>query len=318
MIVARSAAELAPLVGPTAVSVGVFDGAHRGHREVFRALAETAKKRGARSVVVTLDPHPATVLKPGVEVPLLTTPDERAMLIGEAAEPDAVLIHPFDRTVAALPPARFLRGLLPPGAHLDALVVGYDFRMGKDRAGDFEELARIGEADGFEVRRVPARELGGAPVSSTRIRGLVREGRMAEAAEALGHPYLILGRVVAGRGIGRTLDFPTANVDVGDKRKLLPEFGVYAVRVRILDDSGPGPQRRDGVMNVGVRPTFGPSAPTLEVHLPGFSGELQGSRLAVETVERIRPEREFADARALAERIAEDVVEARKILRDRN
>jgi riboflavin kinase/FMN adenylyltransferase len=318
VIVARSAAELTPLTGPIAVSVGVFDGAHRGHREVFGALAETAAERGARSVVVTLDPHPATVLRPGTEVPLLTTPDERAMLIGEAVAPDAVFIHPFDEEVAALPPAQFLRGLVPPDARLDALVVGYDFRMGKDRTGGFEELARIGEADGFEVRRVPARELGGAPVSSTRIRGLVSEGRLAEAAQALGHPYLILGSVVPGRGIGRTLDFPTANVDVGDKRKLLPEFGVYAVRARILDDSGPGAFRRDGVMNVGVRPTFGPSAPTLEVHLPGFSGDLQGCRLAVEVVERIRPERQFADAAALAERIAQDVTEARKILRDRN
>ncbi len=318
MIVGRTAEDLRSIEGPVAVTVGVFDGAHRGHREVFRTLADIAAERGAAAVVVTLDPHPAVVLRPGAEVPLLTTPEERAILIGRATSPDAVLIHPFDRDVAALPPAEFLRGLVPPAAQLDALVVGHDFRMGKDRSGGFEELARLGREEGFEVRRVPARELGGAPVSSTRIRELVSAGRLDEAAEALGHPYLIVGRVVAGRGVGRTLDFPTANVDVGDERKLLPEFGVYAVRVRILEGPGGDSGRLEGVMNVGVRPTFGPSAPTLEVHLPGFSGDLGGVSLAVEVVGRIRPERRFEDGAALAAQIAEDVREARKMLQERD
>lgn len=315
MIVARKPEDLAGLDRPLVVSIGVFDGMHVGHRAVLAVLAEEAASADAATVVITLDPHPVTVLRPDVDIRLLTTAQERAVLLDGPEAPDALFIHPFNREVAALTPMEFLRGALPAKARLAGLVVGYDFRMGKDRSGGFDELAEAGKREGFRTRRVAATELAGAPVSSTRIRDLVAGGRVREAAEWLGHPYLIVGDVVGGRGIGRTLDFPTANVDVGDERKLLPEFGVYAVRVRILDGKDPA-KRRSGVVNLGVRPTFGTSDPVLEVHLPGFSGDLTGRRLAVEVIERIRPERRFESPDALAEQIARDVTEARKILQD--
>ncbi|HMB68724.1 MAG TPA: riboflavin biosynthesis protein RibF [bacterium] len=321
MILVRSPRELADWSGPLAVSVGVFDGVHRGHRAVFEALAAEARSRGGengpvRRLVVTLDPHPVVVLRPNARVPLLTTPRERARLLEGPDAPDGFLVHTFDREVAALPPAEFLRGLVPPGCRLAALVVGYDFRMGKDRSGGFEELSAMGARDGFTVVRVPPAEVDGAPISSTRIRDLVAAGRMPEATELLGRPYRLVGTVVSGRGVGRTLDFPTANVDVGDDRKLLPEFGVYAVRVRILGDESRG-ERRPGVLNRGVRPTFGLSDPVVEVHLPGFEGDLTGRELDVEVVERIRSEERFSSPQELAARIAVDVQEARRILQER-
>jgi riboflavin kinase/FMN adenylyltransferase len=312
VIVARSVEELA-LEGPLAASIGVFDGVHRGHRAVFDALRVEAERLGAASLVVTLDPHPLAVLRPEAQPKLLTTAGERVRLI-EASGPSAVLVHPFDRATAALSAAGFLERIVPPGARLTALVIGHDFRMGKDRAGGFEELRAIGEEREFRVIRVGPALDGGEPVSSSRIRTAIEEGRVADAARLLGHDYIVEGTVVRGRGIGRTLQVPTANVDVGDERKLLPAFGVYAALVRFLDPPG---DARGAVVNLGVRPTFGGGEPALEVHLPGFDGDLRGARLSVGVVERIRDERKFAGPEELAARIGEDVKEARRILADR-
>jgi riboflavin kinase/FMN adenylyltransferase len=312
VIVARNVDEL-PFEGPLAVSVGVFDGVHRGHRAVFDALRAEAGRLGAASLVVTFDPHPLAVLRPEAAPKLLTTPGERVHLIAGSA-PDAVLVHRFDRATAGLSPAAFLERIVPRAARLAALVIGHDFRMGKDRSGGFEELRTLGAERGFLVIRVGPGLEAGEPISSSRIRAALEEGRVGDAARLLGHDYVVEGTVVRGRGIGRTLQVPTANVDVGDERKLLPGFGVYAAVVRTLDRPG---EPRPAVVNHGVRPTFGGGEPALEVHLPGFDGELRGSRLSVELVERIREERTFARPEDLVRRIGEDVEEARRILAER-
>lgn len=312
MIVARAREDLSGLGGPFALCIGVFDGVHRGHAAMVDALRREARPDGARSVVVVLHPHPLEVLRPEVAPPVLTSPAERVELL-ERQAPDAVFLFPFSRETAGLDPAGFLERALPAGGRLAVLVVGYDFRMGKGRAAGYEELRTLGEERGFRVVRVGP-EGGEEPVSSTRIRALLHEGRVAEANRLLGHRYLVRGRVVPGRGVGRTLDFPTANVDVEETRKLLPRMGVYAVLVRI---PGEGARTRPGVMNRGVRPTFGGTDPTLEVHLPEFRGDLVGREIAVEIVERIREERAFDGPEALAARIQEDVREARKILENR-
>jgi riboflavin kinase/FMN adenylyltransferase len=312
VIVARSVEEIA-LEGPLAASVGVFDGVHRGHRAVFDALRAEAARLGAASLVVTFDPHPLAVLRPAAAPKLLTTPAERIRLIGDAG-PDAVLVHRFDRETAGLSAAAFLERVVPPRARLQALVIGHDFRMGKDRSGGFEELRALGGERGFQVVRVGPSLEEREPISSSRIRTAIEEGRVGDAARLLGHDYVVEGTVVQGRGVGRTLEVPTANVDVGDERKLLPGHGVYAAVVRILDRPG---EPRPAVVNHGVRPTFGGGDPALEVHLLGFDGDLRGARLAVELVERIREERTFARPEDLVRRIGEDVEEARRILRDR-
>ena len=314
MIVAADARELDTLRGDLAVSIGVFDGVHRGHQAVLETLHREAAEMHARTLVVTLDPHPVEVLRPGSGPPLLTTPAERCGLFEKfGGSPDAVLVQRFDRSIAALTAEEFLRRVAPGGARLRLLVVGHDFRMGRDRSGGPEELAELGSRAGFRVVRVSASFDDGSPVSSSRIRSLVAEGGVQEAADLLGHPYRIEGVVVRGRGIGRTLDFPTANVDIPDVRKLLPAHGVYAVRVGL-----PGERAsRPGVMNLGVRPTFGEGgAAKLEVHLPGFDGDLVGSQVGVDLIARIREERRFSGPDALAAAIAADVREARKILRD--
>jgi riboflavin kinase/FMN adenylyltransferase len=309
VIVVRRREELAALPGPFGVTVGVFDGVHRGHVAIVQTLQRECARDGDSSVVVMLDPHPLEVLRPESAPRLLTTADERTELLARHG-PSAAFIFTFTKDTASLSPDDFLASLLPDGADLSVLVVGYDFRMGKGRAAGYEELREQGHAAGFRVARVGP-EGGERPVSSTRIRELVAQGAVAEAAKLLGHRYLARGVVVRGRGVGRTLDFPTANVDVGDARKLLPAFGVYAVRVRIAGEGGPP---RPGVLNRGTRPTFDGGEPSLEVHLPGFEGDLVGRTLSVEFVDRIREERRFAGPGELAARIEEDVAEARKIL----
>lgn len=310
MIVATRPEDLRGRAGPLALSVGVFDGVHRGHRAVLDLLREEGRADGAFSLAVTLDPHPLAVLRPADAPLLLSTPSERLHLLEDAGV-DAAWVFPFRRETAALTAEEFLDAITPPPSRLVALVVGHDFRMGRDRSGGFEELKSLGEARSFRVVRAGPTLADGEPVSSTRIRTLVREGRVREAAALLAHPYLLEGNVVPGRGVGRTLDFPTANVDVKDGRKLLPLGGVYAVRVE--GAKGPG-DVLPGVLNLGVRPTFDLTETTIEVHLPGFSGNLTGRRLRIEFVDRIREERRFPGPEALKARIAEDVREARRIL----
>jgi riboflavin kinase/FMN adenylyltransferase len=182
--------------------------------------------------------------------------------------------------------------------------------MGKDRSGGYEELAALGAAEGFTVTRVGASKGDGDPISSSRIRDLLAEGRVDEAATLLGHPYRILGMVRPGSGRGRFLAFPTANVAVAEEAKLLPASGVYALRAKLPGEAS----FRPAVMNWGTRPTFGGGEPVLEVHLPGWNGDLSGAELVLDLVARIRPERRFEGPDALRAAIAADVREARKIL----
>lgn len=311
MIVVRSPEELAS-GGPLGVTVGVFDGVHVGHAAVFDALRDGAAGE-MHTLGVTLDPHPLEVLRPEFAPKLLSTAEERARLIGALpGAPAALLVRGFDRETAALSPGEFLRSLLPPEAELKLLVIGYDFRMGRDRSGGFDELCEIGARRGFRVIRVPATMDGGEPVSSSRVRTLIEAGDLREANRLSGHPYPVQGVVRPGRGIGSGLQFPTANVDVGDSRKLLPKFGVYAARVAILPDPRPLP----AVLNWGKRPTFGPSETVLEVHLLDFEGDLTGQSLEVHFVDRIREERKFDAPEALREQIARDAREARERLQE--
>jgi len=310
VIVTEHVEDLAALKRPLAITPGVFDGCHIGHRAVFDVLLREAANLEAAPVFVTFDPHPLEILRPDDAPSLLTTREERIYLLAKLS-PAAILVHAFRRETAAMTPAEFLRAIVPPSSRLSLLVVGYDFRMGRDRSGGYEELLELGREQGFRVLRAEPALLNGEPVSSTRIRGLVQEGRVREAADLLGHRYLIQGRVVQGRGMGRTLDYPTANVDVPEGRKLLPLPGVYAVLATVLEEED---RLRPGVMNIGTRPTFGLTEMKIEVHFPGFEGDLTGRTLRIELVDRIRDEKRFPGPKELRERIALDVEVARKIL----
>jgi riboflavin kinase/FMN adenylyltransferase len=292
---------------PTVVTLGVFDGFHRGHAAVVRRARERADAQGDRLAVFTFGTHPRLILDHAGAPPELTTTGEKVALLREAGA-DTVRVLVFDDSLRRKGPRRFLEEHVYPFHRLTRLVVGYDFAMGRDRAGTVPVLAALGERLGFAVERVGAREAGDAPVSSTRIREALAAGEVEEAAVLLGRPYALSGSVVPGDALGRRLGFPTANLRI-DGGKLRPGHGVYAVRV-----DGAGAAGRPGVANLGVRPTVGDGRDAVEVHLLDYDGDLRGTRLTLRFQGRLREERKFADLNELAGQIERDVEAARRRL----
>lgn len=289
-----------------AVSVGVFDGLHAGHRAVLALLRRRAAERGLESAVITFDPHPLQVVVPEHAPRLLTGIEHRLELLAEA-EVDLAAVVLFDEEMRALTPAAFAAAVLADALHARLVVVGEDFRFGRNRLGNVASLAELGDVHGFAVEVVPL--LGGqAPISSTRVRALVAEGRVEEAAAALGRPHEVRGLVVPGDGRGRRLGFPTANIALAPGLAV-PPAGVYAVRA-----GERGGALQPAVANIGRRPTFGAGEETLEVHLLDGAGDLYGRTLRVAFVARLRDEQRFPDAAALKAQIGEDVAAARRVL----
>jgi riboflavin kinase/FMN adenylyltransferase len=289
------------------VTLGVMDGFHRGHAKVMAEAAEVAHSAGARLAAFTFDPPPWVVLSEKPEEPLLTLLDERvALMRGGGA--DEVRVLRFDPRLAAKSPEDFLIEHVFPFGRLAALVLGYDFALGHERRGSPEMLSELGRRWGFSVASVPAMMEEGTPISSSRIRMALREGRVEDAARWLGRPYSIYGTVVRGEGRGKGLGFPTANLELSPRR-VRPALGVYAVRVR-----GLGREPRPGVANLGRRPTFDGQDERLEVHVLEPVGDLTGTRLDVDVVARIRPELKFNSPKELSEQIARDVTQAKSLL----
>ncbi|MBI1798858.1 MAG: bifunctional riboflavin kinase/FAD synthetase [Candidatus Eisenbacteria bacterium] len=299
-----------------ALTIGVFDGLHLGHRDILARALDRAKQGGGRCIVVSFDPHPDLVLAPSfcALAPLTPLPEKREML--RALGVDALEVLPFTRELASLAPEDFVDRHLVAAFDPGWLVVGENFALGAGRAGNIRRLAAIGSLRGFKVDAVPLREAEGSVVSSSRIREALDAGRVADAGRWLGRRYALAGTVVRGEAIGRTLGSPTANLRLLEE-KYVPAHGIYAVWVRIADavageaDEGVAGASLAGAMSIGVRPTFGGQVPTLEVHLLDWSGDLVGRTLTVEFVDWLRPERKYENAAALAEAIAADVEETR-------
>ena len=292
-----------------AVAVGVFDGVHLGHQRILERAVGIARAQRARCVVLSFDPHPDLVLSPRFQAmaPLTPLPEKRERL--EALGASELEVLPFTRELASLAPEEFVDRALVARHHPVALVVGENFALGRGRTGNVQRLREIGAARGFEVVPVPLVELDGAPVSSTRIRALLAEGRVAEAARLLGRRYGLSGTVVRGDAIGRTLGYPTANLRLHEE-KIVPGDGIYAVWARTAGER----EWRAAAMSVGIRPTFGGQVRTLEVHVIGWSGDLLGATLEVEFAEWLRPERRFETREALIAAMDDDVSETRRRL----
>ncbi len=288
------------------LSIGVFDGVHLGHAAIVRRTVSFAEKERGSSVILTFDPHPDSVLKKRKSVPLLTTTDEKRELLLKLGA-DYVVVLTFNPDVAAQSSAEFLARVILPRFEVRRLVVGKGFAMGKDRKGDVSVLRGIGLECGFDVVEVPHSKVEGMRVSSTRIRRSLQEGRVVEASKLLGRPYFLRGVVVKGKGRGRQLGFPTANLRI-DPNRVLPARGVYAVGV------AKGSLRAKAVANVGSRPTFGGQEVGVEVHLLDYEGDLLGEMLHIDFMQRLRPERRFKSEASLRSAIVDDVGNAREIL----
>lgn len=296
-----------PQPGGVAVSIGVFDGVHLGHRQMLQALFNDAASLGDLPMgAITFDRHPLATIAPERAPELISTPDERLALFEEAGL-DFAAVLTFDERMRALPPDEFVRLVLADGLGARLVVVGAGFRFGLNAAGDVDELRRLGDHFGFAVEAIQLLETGSGPISSTLIRRALADGDVGAAAGLLGRPFSRTGRVVAGDHRGAGIGFPTANLEIRPGL-VIPGRGVYAAYARIADG------RLPGVVNIGVRPTFDGVRQVVETHLLDFSGDLYGSDLTLEFVERLRPEQKFDSVAALVDQIGADVDSARSLL----
>ncbi|MDD4857534.1 MAG: riboflavin biosynthesis protein RibF [Candidatus Krumholzibacteria bacterium] len=293
----------------TAVTIGVFDGIHRGHAEVIRTLVEVKRleKRSA-SILLTFDTHPLAVTHPEMVPPLLMTLDEKLHVLGQM-DVDCVVVEHFSKETAAIDFREYIAGRLVGRLGMKHLVVGYDLHLGRGREGSQARLVEEARRLDFAVTVVPPVVIQGSVVSSTKIRRDISERRLDHAARCLARPYFFEGEVVRGEGVGRSIGFPTANAAVASRAKLLPPGGVYAVEVDA------GERRYGGMMNIGSAPTIHKDGERhVEVHLFDFEGDLVGERIRVHCLQFMREERRFGSIEELRAQLMHDRVAAYAIL----
>lgn len=290
----------------TVVTVGTFDGVHLGHRQVLREIATRAARAGRRSLLVTFEPHPMQIVNPPAAPPLLTLCDERAEYLAQC-QLDIVVFMRFTRELAQSSPEAFVR-LLYDRFHMRELVIGHDHGFGRGRAGDVALLRRLGDELGFAVDVVDEVDVDGRPVSSTLVRRAVAGGDLDTAAHQLGRPYSFVGRVVSGSRRGRSIGYPTINLALPDRRKLLPPDGVYAV---VAEWRG---GRAGGMLHQGPRPTFSDAERSIEVHLFDVDTDLYDEAVKISWIARMRDVREFASAAALKQQLDKDFAAAEAAL----
>jgi len=288
------------------VTIGNFDGVHRGHQALVEATVVRARESGGVAAVLTFEPHPAAILNPGRAPATLSTLDQKEELLGGLGV-DRLAVLPFDVEVAELSPAAFALEVLQGALDARHVVVGESFRFGHRRQGDAGRLAALGADLGFTVQALPPVLENGHPVSSSRVREVLARGEVRTARALLGRHYFVDAPVVRGDGRGRTIGVPTANL--APENEILPAGGVYAARCRLA-----GGEWRPAVVNIGRRPTFGGGHVTVEAHLIDFEGDLYGSRVRLEFHERLRGEERFSGPESLVARIREDVGRARDVL----
>ncbi len=290
------------------VTTGTFDGVHIGHQKIIKRLNQVAQNAGGESVLFTFAPHPRTVLQPDVELKLLSTQQEKIKRL-ELAGIDHLIIHPFTHEFSRLTSIEFVRDFLVTKINTKKLVIGYDHHFGRNREGSFEHLLEFGPTYGFDVEEISALDVDHVNVSSTKIRNALLQGDLETASTYLSYDYELTGKVIEGEQLGRALGFPTANLFIEDKNKLIPADGVYAVQVKI-DNS-----LHFGMLNIGWRPTVSEEkTKTIEVHIFDFNQELYGKEITLILKHRIRSEQKFSSKEELTHQLFKDQEECKKQL----
>ena len=284
-------------------TTGTFDGVHLGHKKILSQLVQTAHKVGGESVLLTFSPHPRLVLQPDVELQLLTSLEEKIGLL-EQTGLDHLIIHPFTKEFSRTPSLEFVREILVNQLGVKQLVIGYDHHFGRNREGSFHHLKEFGPIYGFEVEEIPALDIDAVNISSTKIRTALTEGNVELATTYLGHPYIICGEVIKGDQIGRSIGFPTANLDINFQHKLIPADAVYAGYVRLNGE------RHKAMANIGRRPTVGSNRRSVEIHLLDFERDLYGQHLHFAVGHRLRDVTNFNSLDALKTQLALDKEDA--------
>jgi riboflavin kinase/FMN adenylyltransferase len=290
------------------VTIGNYDGLHLGHQAIITRVIELAKKSKGESVILTFEPHPAKFFHPELQIPLIT-PYRKKMILLTQFGVDATINLPFTEEIARMSAKEFIQEIVQKRIAPRWVVVGFNFTFGKGRTGSPEELRKIGEELGFTVEIIPPFQVGGEVVSSTRIRELIARGEIRAANLMLGSNFFMLGRVIHGHARGKSLGFPTANLEI--TQDLYPNDGVYAAMVMVDE------RRYDGVVNIGTNPTFRDGQLAVEVFLFGYQDDLYGKELKVALVDKIRDEQTFPSPDLLVRQIEKDIQRAKEILEEK-
>ncbi|MCF6347925.1 MAG: bifunctional riboflavin kinase/FAD synthetase [Flavobacteriaceae bacterium] len=289
------------------VTIGTFDGVHIGHQEIIKNLVRNANSNNNKSVILTFFPHPRMVLQKGSDLKLLSTLEEKISLL-EKTELDFLIIEPFTKDFSRLTALDFVRDILIQQLKIKKLVIGYDHHFGRNREGNFEQLKEYGTVYDFEVEEIPAQDIQSIAVSSTKIRKALEEGNVERANAYLGYEFMLTGKVIHGRGLGKQWNYPTINIHIKESYKLIPKSGVYVVKTIINNTN------IFGIMNIGYRPTIDGKHQTIEVHLLDFNADLYGKNIQVQLAYRLRDEQKFASVDELFTQIKRDESKARELI----
>ena len=295
---------------PSILTLGTFDGVHMGHQKILKKLKAEAKKDNLKSIVLTFFPHPRTVLNPDLTLKLINTIEERTILF-EKSEIDILITHPFDKNFSELSPEKFVKNILVNKLKIKKILIGYDHRFGKNRTAGFKDLKIFGLKYGFEVIEISVEEKNNVSISSSKIRNSIIEGDIKTAKSYLGYDFSLKGKVVNGNAIGRTIGFPTANLNIDQDYKLIPKNGVYLIRT-VLDG-----KIVYGMMNIGVKPTLKSKDISIEVNLFEWGGDLYGKMIEVFILQYIREEKKFDSLIRLENQIKLDKKTCIKLIKEK-
>lgn len=292
------------------VTIGSFDGVHIGHKALIAKMTNYARKNNGETVLITFNPHPRVVLFPDRhDLKLINTPDEKVEQMHKA-KIDNLVMFPFTIEFSKIKSIDFIRKVLVEKIGTKMFIIGYDHHFGNNREGDFEYLYELGKYYNFEVEEISAQDVNEISVSSTKIRNAINDGKIETANQFLGYTFSLQGKVVKGFQIGRTLGYPTANIDLSDKLKIIPAHGVYAVWIKIKD------QLYKGMLNIGIRPTINAEVATIEVNIFDFEQDIYNHSIRVFFIGRIRDEEKFSGLDALKDQLALDKLKALEILKE--
>ena len=283
----------------TAITIGTFDGVHVGHRMILERLISNTSDTSLKSTLLTFFPHPRMVLQKDSDIKLLNTIDEKTKILEDLGL-DQLIIHPFTKEFSRLSSTEFVRDLLVNKLNARKIVIGYDHRFGRNRNANINDLITYGRTFGFEVDEIPAQEIDEISVSSTKIRRALEDGNISTANKYLGYDYMLTGVVQKGKGVGRQLNFPTANLFIEEKYKLIPKNGVYVVNAML---SG---KIVSGMMNIGYNPTVNGTMKSIEIHFFDFDEDLYGQIIQVNILKRIRDEHKFDSVEDLKKQLEKD------------
>ena len=281
------------------LTIGTFDGVHIGHNKILKRLIQDSKKNNLSSLVMTFFPHPRMILNKSHDIKMIDTIDEKINLL-EKTGLDNLIIHPFDNNFSKIRAKEFVEEILVKKLKIKEIIIGYDHKFGKDREASVKDLKKFGQDYIFNVKEIPAQEIDSIAISSTKIRDAILNGEIEKCNKFLGRNFILTGKVVYGEGLGKKIDFPTANIEIKETYKIIPKNGVYLVKTKINSNT------YFGMMNIGIRPTVGGRNKSLEIHFFNFKDNIYGKNVSIEIIKKIRDEEKFSSIDQLKIQLKKD------------